>query len=217
LRIIDPDMNIDPEAVDNFEVDGKSDSDGGGIDLTVTETNEATGIFEGTVTFTVTDESSGHRLRVSEGDTVTAEYEDNTLPDPYNTSDDLDIRATTLIGTIVPPLERVPLSNMRVTDTFENTLDNVSVDQQVEVVVDLVNAQDKDQEFAYIVQVQDANGVTVKLEWIKGALSPGQAFSPAISWIPSAAGTYTATAFAWESVNNPTALSPQIEIPITAN
>jgi len=217
LRIIDPDMNIDPEAVDNFEVDVKSDSDGGGIDLTVTETNEATGIFEGTVTFTVTDESSGHRLRVSEGDTVTAEYEDNTLPDPYNTSDDLDIRATTLIGTIVPPLERVPLSNMRVTDTFENTLDSVSVDQQVEVVVDLVNAQDKDQEFAYIVQVQDANGVTVKLEWIKGALSPGQAFSPAISWIPSAAGTYTATAFAWESVNNPTALSPQIEIPITAN
>jgi len=217
LRIIDPDMNIDPEAVDNFEVDVKSDSDGGGIDLTVTETNEATGIFEGTVTFTVTDESSGHRLRVSEGDTVTAEYEDNTLPDPSNTSDDLDIRATTLIGTIVPPLERVPLSNMRVTDTFENTLDSVSVDQQVEVVVDLVNTQDKEQEFAYIVQVQDANGVTVKLEWIKGALSPGQAFSPAISWIPSAAGTYTATAFAWESVNNPTALSPQIEIPITAN
>jgi len=217
LRIIDPDMNLDPEAVDNFEIDVKSDSDGGGIDLTVTETNEATGIFEGTVTFTVTDESSGHRLRVSEGDTVTAEYEDHTLPDPHNTSDSLDIRATTLIGTIVPPLERVPLSNMRVTDTFENTLDSVSVDQQVEVVVDLVNTQDKEQEFAYIVQVQDANGVTVKLEWIKGALSPGQAFSPAISWIPSAAGTYTATAFAWESVNNPTALSPQIEIPITAN
>jgi hypothetical protein len=35
-------------------------------------------LFEGTVFFTVSNESSGHRLRVSEGDTVTAEYEDNT-------------------------------------------------------------------------------------------------------------------------------------------
>jgi hypothetical protein len=41
-------MNLNPEAIDNFEVDAWSDSDAGGIDLTVTETNEATGIFEGT-------------------------------------------------------------------------------------------------------------------------------------------------------------------------
>jgi glutathione synthase/RimK-type ligase-like ATP-grasp enzyme len=36
------DMNLNPEAVDNFEVDAWSDSDAGGISLTVTETNEAT-------------------------------------------------------------------------------------------------------------------------------------------------------------------------------
>jgi hypothetical protein len=35
-------MNLNPEAIDNFEVDAWSDSDAGGIDLTVTETNEAT-------------------------------------------------------------------------------------------------------------------------------------------------------------------------------
>jgi hypothetical protein len=69
-------MNWNPESVDNFTVDIWSDSDAGGIDLTVTETNEATGIFEGTVFFTVSNESSGHRLRVSEGDTVTAESEE---------------------------------------------------------------------------------------------------------------------------------------------
>jgi hypothetical protein len=28
---------------------------------------------------------------VAEGDTVTAEYEDNTLPEPYTTADELDI------------------------------------------------------------------------------------------------------------------------------
>ncbi len=215
VRVIDPDMNLDPEAVDNYDVDVWSDSDAGGIDLTVTETNEATGIFEGTVFFTVTDESSGHRLRVAEGDTVTAEYEDNTLPDPYTTADELDITATSLIGTVVPPLERAPAANLRTVDAFGNSLDTVSVDQQVQISADLANGQDREQSFAYLVQIQDGNGVTVSLAWITGSLSAGQSFSPALSWIPTQAGTYTATAFVWESVDNPTALSPPVSTTVT--
>ena len=217
VRIIDPDMNLNPEAVDNFDADVWSDSDAGGIDLTVTETNEATGIFEGTVFFTVDDESSGHRLRVAEGDTVTAEYEDNTLPDPYTTADELDVTATTLIGTVVPPLERAPAANLRVVDAFGNSLDAVSVDQQVQVTADLSNGQDRDQDFAYLVQIQDGNGVTVSLAWITGSLSPGQSFGPALSWIPTQVGSYTATAFVWESVDNPTALSPPVTTTITVS
>ncbi|QLH07596.1 hypothetical protein [Nitrosopumilus ureiphilus] len=215
VRVIDPDMNLDPESVDNFDVDVWSDSDAGGIDLTVTETNEATGIFEGTVFFTVTDESSGHRLRVAEGDTVTAEYEDNTLPDPYTTADELDITATSLIGTVVPPLERAPAANLRTVDAFGNSLDTVAVDQQVQISADLANGQDREQAFAYLVQIQDGNGVTVSLAWITGSLSSGQSFSPALSWIPTQSGSYTATAFVWESVDNPTALSPPVSTTIT--
>ena len=215
VRVIDPDMNLDPEAVDNFKVDAWSDSDAGGINLTVTETNEATGIFEGTVFFTVSNESSGHRLRVAEGDTVTAEYEDNTLPDPYTTADELDITATSLIGTVVPPLERAPAANLRTVDAFGNSLDTVSVDQQVQISADLANGQDREQSFAYLVQIQDGNGVTVSLAWITGSLSAGQSFSPALSWIPTQAGTYTATAFVWESVDNPTALSPPVSTTVT--
>ncbi|MCV0413018.1 hypothetical protein [Nitrosarchaeum sp.] len=210
VRVIDPDMNLNPEAVDNFNTDVWSDSDAGGIDLTVTETNEATGIFEGTVFFTTTDESSGHRLRVAEGDTVTAEYSDNTLPNPYTTADELDITATSLIGTVVPPLERAPAANLRVVDAFGNSLSTVNVDQQVQITADLANGQDREQAFAYLVQIQDGNGVTVSLAWITGSLSAGQSFSPALSWIPTDAGTYTATAFVWESVDNPTALSPPV-------
>ncbi len=215
VRVIDPDMNLKPEAVDNFNTDVWSDSDAGGIDLTVTETNEATGIFEGTVFFTTTDESSGHRLRVAEGDTVTAEYSDNTLPSPYTTADELDITATSLIGTVVPPLERAPAANLRVVDAFGNSLSTVNVDQQVQITADLANGQDREQAFAYLVQIQDGNGVTVSLAWITGSLSAGQSFSPALSWIPTDAGTYTATAFVWESVDNPTALSPPVTTTIT--
>ena len=217
VRVIDPDMNLNPESVDNFEVNIWSDSDVGGIDLTVTETNQATGIFEGTTFFTVSDTSSGHRLRVSEGDTVTAEYNDRTLPDPHDTSDEIDITATTQIGSIIPPLERAPATNLRVVDAFSNTLDTIDVDQQVQITADLANGQDKEQPFAYIVQIQDSSSVTVALAWVSGTLTPSQSFSPALSWTPTDAGTYTATAFVWESVDNPTALSPPNELTITVN
>ena len=217
VRIVDPDMNLNPESVDNFDVDVWSESDSGGIDLTVTETNEATGIFEGTVFFTTTDESSGHRLRVSEGDTVTARYFDYTLPAPDDRGDRESIQSTSLIGTIVPPLERAPISNLRVVNSFGNTLDTVNVDQQVQITATLTSGQDEDQAFAYLVQIQDANGVTVALAWIQGTLGPAQTFDPALSWTPAAAGSYTATAFAWESIDNPTALSPPAEFNVTVS
>ena len=126
--------------------------------------------------------------------------------------------ATTLIGTIVPPLERAIVSNLRIVDALENSLDTVSVDQQVQIVADLTSGQDRSQEFAYLVQVQDENGVTVSLAWISGTLEAGQSLSPSSSWIPTTSGTYTATAFVWESVDNPTALlSPQVTTTITVN
>ena len=125
------------------------------LSLTVTETAEASGIFEGTVFFTTTNDSSGHRLRVLEGDRVTAEYEDNTLPDPYTTEDELDITATSQIDTGVPPLERAPAINLRYVDALGNNLNAVSVGQQVQISVDITNTQDREQSFAYIVRVQE--------------------------------------------------------------
>jgi hypothetical protein len=214
VTVTDPDMNIKPDSVENFSIDVYSDSDSGGIELTVTETNESTGVFEATVFFTTADASSGHTLRVSEGDSITAEYSDHTLPSPYSTSDDIDVSATAVIGTSTPPLERAPVANARVVDAFGNSLAEVSVDQQVQIEADLVNGQDGDQSFAYLVQVQDSDGVTVSLAWITGQLSAGQSFSPALSWIPSASGSYEATVFVWESVDNPTALSDTVSVSI---
>jgi len=85
--------------------------------------------------------------------------------------------------------------------------DKVTVDKQVMIMADLSNGQDRDQKFAYIVQIQDEDGVGISLSWITGSLTPGQSFSPALSWTPISAGTYTIQIFVWESVNNPDALS----------
>ncbi len=90
--------------------------------------------------------------------------------------------------------------------------DMIKVDQQVMIVADLSNGQDKDQKFAYMIQIRDENGVVVSLSWLTGSLTPRQTFSPALSWTPIFAGTYTIQIFVWESVNNPDALSPPLSL-----
>ena len=174
VRAIDPDMNLNPDAVDNLDMVVYSETFLGGITLTVTETQEASGIFEGTVEFDPDEASQGHRLQVTEGDIVTAEYDDHTLPD----NDDITVTATTLIGSIVPPLERAPASNPAIVDAFGNALASVSVDQQVQITADLTSGQDRDQDFAYLVQIQNEDGVTIALSWITGTLGAGATFSP---------------------------------------
>ncbi len=210
VRVIDNDMNLDFRGIDSFTVDVWSDSDAEGIELTVTETRENTGVFEGTVFFSTTDESSNHRLKVTLGDTVTSEYGDDTLPYPYMTADELDIAATTLVG--LSPSDPCNLRGChhqipRVVDAFGNILDSVYVDQQVQISTDFVNGQNKEQTFAYLVQIHNNENVVVYLKWISGTLKSGQSFSPALSWIPLEVGTYTATAFSWDSVDNANPLS----------
>jgi len=214
FTVVDPDENIDGTITDAFTVAIYSDSDSGGFTLTMNETDEDTGVFEGTVFFTADAATSGSNIRVSEGDTVTAEYTDETLPEPYTSSDDLTIAGTLTIGTAFPPLERAPAANARVVDAFGSSVAEVSSGQQVQIAADVSNGQGKDQAFAYLVQVQDGNGVTVSLAWITGSLTAGQSMSPALSWTPDASGTYTATVFVWESVDNPTALSPTVSVVI---
>ena len=218
IRVIDPDMNLNPEAVDNFVIDVWSNSDAGGIDLTVTETGEMTGVFEGTVFFSDTNESSGSRLLVGQGDIVTAEYEDNTLPNPYTIADELDVPATTIIGTIVSPLERVIMSECKTVDSFGNQLTNVTVGQQIQITCDLANGQDKEQQFAYLVQIKNSDDdVTVNLSWIAGALLPGQALSLSLSWNPQITGTYDATMFVWESLDDPIPLTNPVSLTVNVN
>ena len=191
-----------------------SDSDLGGIDLTVTETGPATGIFEGHVTFSNTDQSSGHRLRVVEGDSVTAKYEDNTLPKPHTKADELKITSSIPVGPVVPPLERVPTMNLRLTDSFGSSIAQLKPDQQIQITSDISNRNVANQPFVYFAQIQDSSGAVDALSWITGSLTKGQSFSPSVSWIPQQPGEYKAAIFVWNSLGNPIALSPPLEIAI---
>ncbi|MDE1829855.1 MAG: hypothetical protein KGI25_06000 [Thaumarchaeota archaeon] len=214
LQIIDPDMSINPDAINKFDTNVWSDSDSGGIKLTMTETDAGSGIFQGTVDFTTQYPSSGNRLHVSEGDVVTGEYIDRTLPPPASPADQAKLLATTIVGTNLPPLDRVEVSNPRIADSTGDGLHKITVGQQIGIVSDITNKMSKDQDFAYLVQVQDSNGIAVSLSWITGSLAPNQNMSLSQSWSPKSVGVYTAQIFVWEGVTNPNALSPPLTLQI---
>ena len=214
LRVVDPDRNLHADTPDSINTIVFSDTFRGGIKIALTETEPASGIFEGEIIFDVLH-SEGNRLQISEGDIVTASYDDRTLPPPDGEGDRLRITGTTTIGSIVPPLERVDVSNLGVVDALGTAVDSVSVGQQVNIAADLTSAQSRSQDYAYLLQIQNMDGVTVHLSWAASSLAGFGGANVSQSWTPDEAGSYTATVFVWESLTNPTALSPQNSIDIT--
>ena len=72
--------------------------------------------------------------------------------------------------------------------------------------------QEKEQNFAYLTQIKDEDGVVISLSWLTGSLSPYQSFSPAQSWTPTETGTFHIQIFVWKSIDNPEALSTRLSM-----
>lgn len=94
----------------------------------------------------------------------------------------------------------------------ESDSGKIIVGKQVMIAADVINNQNTMQSFAYITQIKDEHGVVVSLSWLVGSLSPNQSLSPAQSWTPMNAGTYTIEVFVWKSIDNPDALSPPLSM-----
>ena len=110
LQVIDPDMSLNLEESNEVEVKVWSDSDFTGIRLWLQETGYTTGIFNGDVHFTK-ESSSGRSLKVSEGDSVNAEYIDRTLPDPHPIHDKREIYCSSFIRNQILPAKKVSTEN----------------------------------------------------------------------------------------------------------
>jgi len=111
-------------------------------------------------------------------------------------------------------LDRTPASRPEIQDSQGKELSYILVDQQVLIVADVTNALMTQQPFTYFVQIEDDSETVVSLGLLSGSLSPNQMLSPALSWTPQYPGTYRATVFVWEGIDNPSALSPSISIDI---
>jgi len=207
IRVIDPDMNLNPEAIDHVPIEIASDSDAAGITVVGIEISEDTGLFEAMISFSQRHSSSGNRLFAIPGDSFYAKYEDNTLPSPYSKSDNLEIITSAELDFDMPPTERLDLNEVFIADQTGARLTQLIVNSQLQIVGKIQNVQDFEQNFVFLFQITDETGKIVSLSWISGQLEPGQLLDLSQSWNPSETGTYRVDTFVWESIESPVPLS----------
>ncbi|MEM3064733.1 MAG: hypothetical protein QW177_05105 [Candidatus Nitrosotenuis sp.] len=207
IQVTDPDMNINPEAIDNLNIDVSSDSDTAGISVVASETDDESGVFVATILLTQTSESSGNRLRAVPGDTIVARYHDRTLPSPYGISDDLEITSMATIGSNVPSNNRMTVNDLYFADRSGAEISTLRSDNQIQIVTHVQNTQDYEQGFTNIIQITDSGGSVVSLSWMTARLDAGAVMEVSQSWLPKQKGEYTVESFVWRSLTDATPLS----------
>jgi hypothetical protein len=210
IRVIDPDLNLNPEALDQIPIQVSSDSDVAGIEVTAIETSESSGIFVVTITFTQNLSSSGNRLLALPEDEIYAKYDDHTLPKPYSTSDNLEIITLARVASSIPSLEKISNSQITLTDSSNNPLNSFQANNRIQIVGSVTNEQNFDQKFVYLIQVKDHNNSVVSLSWMSGELSGKQNLSVSQSWLPKNSGTFFIESYVWNSLEDQIALSQSI-------
>lgn len=217
VKVVDVDMNLNPEAIDQIPIYLYSDSDAAGIILDTTETSENSGVFVGTISLSQSSTSSGNRLYSVPGDHVFAKYDDYTLPKPYSISDNIELLTSAIIDSSIPPIERIDNSFIKLSDSFGNELNSFSINNQLQIVGTITNTQEHSQSFVYFFQVKNSDDSTESIAWIRGELNAHQTLDVSQSWIPKKSGDYEIQTYVWNSINDPTALGPEIFTMISVN
>lgn len=207
ITVTDPDMNLNPEVPDSIILDVSSDSDSAGVSVTATETDDYSGVFEASITLSSNNDSSGNRLYAVSDDTLTAKYSDRTLPSPYGVSDQLDLTATSSVGSSMPSTLRISLDEIYFADSSGKKISQITSGQQMQIVDRVQNNQGHSQKFTYIIQISDENDAVVSLFWISAELGAAQSLELSQSWIPAHPGNYKIESFVWKSLENATPLA----------
>ncbi|MEW6043312.1 MAG: hypothetical protein AB1608_03530 [Thermoproteota archaeon] len=208
IQVTDPDMNLNPEAIDNLNIDVSSDSDAAGILVVATETDDESGVFVATISLTQTSESSGNRLHAVPGDTIVARYHDRTLPPPYSISDEIEITDMSTVGSNVPSNTRIAINELYLANANGVEASSITEGNQVQIVTRIQNTQDYEQGFTNIIQIVDKDGEAVSLSWLTARLDSGSIMEVSQSWTPQQRGEYTIESFVWKSLIDATPLSP---------
>jgi hypothetical protein len=215
IRVVDADMNLNPESLDNITIQLFSDSDVAGIEVNAVETSESSGAFLATISLSQTLPSSGNRLYSLPGDEIFAKYDDYTLPKPYSTSDNLEIQTLARVDSSIPPIERITNLPIVFSSSLGTPLDSFTQNTQIQIVGAIKNEQEFKQKFVYFFQVKNDQNYVESLSWVQGEISPNQNLDVSQSWIPKKSGTYQVETFVWDSVNDPTAISSLMSTTIT--
>ena len=207
IRVIDFDLNLNPEIIDTVILEIFSDSDNGGIQVVAMETSERSGNFIATINLS-TNTSSGNRLYAIPGDTIIAKYTDHTLPKPFSKSDSQNIETSAIVDYSISPINRIQTSPISLSDGFGNPITSLLSETQIQIVGTIENQINYDQEFIYFFQIKNPDNSIISLSWIQGKLSSNQILDISQSWIPKNSGNYVLETYVWNSLNELIPLSP---------
>ena len=201
IRVIDHDMNLNPEAIDTITIEVFSDSDSGGIEVVATETSERSGDFIANISLS-TNTSSGNRLYAIPGDSIFAKYDDHTLPKPFSKSDETSIETSATVDYSIASINRIQTWPISFSDSFGNPLESLISQTQIQIVGTIENQLNYDQEFIYFFQIKNSDNSVLSLSWIQGKLSPNQILDISQSWIPEKSDNYVLETYVWNSLND---------------
>ena len=214
IRVIDSDLNLNPEIIDTVLVEVFSDSDVGGLIITAIETSERSGDFISTFSLSQST-SSGNRLYAIPGDTITAKYNDHTLPKPFSKSDNQYVETFSKIDFSILPINRIQSSPIFLSDSSGYSITNYLSNIQMEIVGNIENKLNYDQEFIYFFQIKNSDGSVISLSCMQGQLSSNQILDISQSWIPEKSDTYFLETYVWNSLNELIPMGPTTSTMIT--
>jgi hypothetical protein len=109
----------------------------------------------------------------------------------------------------------ITISQPQMVNTMAHDISNFHVGQQIGIEATLVNHNQKDRKFTYLVQVINNKGTTEYLEGFSASMLSGQSFNATQVWIPKEAGTYTVQAFVSSSLVSQIPLTNMMKTTIT--
>jgi len=207
IRVIDSDLNLNPEIIDTVTIEVFSNSDASGLLVTAIETSERSGDFIST--FSLSQNTlSGNKLYAIPGDVIIAKYNDHTLPKPFSKSDSQYVETFATIDYFISPIYRIQVSPIYLSDGFGNPITSFLSNTQMQIVGTIENQINYEQEFVYFFQIKNSDGGITSLSWIQGKLSPNQILNISQSWIPEQSDNYILETYVWNSLNELIPLSP---------
>ena len=122
----------------------------------------------------------------------------------------MEIISSSKVTSSVPLQERIILGSTFLADRSGNIVFDPVINEQIQIVTKVQNAQDFGQSFVYIVQIKDDTNTVVQLSWIQGQLAPLQELELSKSWTPALSGDYTVETFVWNSLTDSIPLSDKV-------
>jgi hypothetical protein len=102
-------------------------------------------------------------------------------------------------------------------DIRGTSITEVTAGTQVIISTTVTNNNDEPQPAVVLVEVRNADGITVYLQWQTGTINADDEMNIGLSWTPDAAGTYQLRTFVLGNLLNPSTLSPVVTSTVTVS